>query len=244
VSLARPLTRSLVRSVVRPLVRSAAGGGGTSPIFQNLWGWWNLDETSGAAIDSHTTARDLTAVNSPTSDATGAPDGTRCRVTANSSCFTTTRAVANADFSFFGWARWPLPNAGYNWLVYEGADIFAVGRPVADVVKLYSRDASGSGAYANTTEAGTSWLPWLMRYKASTGLIELVSRAGVLASRTLSGGIYVDTQTFHVGGAPSNNMTDGYFWRCLFTDYWITDDELTWLDNAGAGRTYAELAAL
>lgn len=247
---ARGLASGLVQPIARGLVLSAAGGGGGAPWggLTNIVGFYPLNESSGVGVESSATSVDLTAFNSPTADATGAPNGTQCRVKGATAYFTgAVEPVGVAQGYQYSLSIW------FNGSAQLSIAALSDGGALGNIIQL---ETDSGDFYVRTRDTLTT---------SAFGYIGALSSGvwhhAIVVVDGTSGTVYVDgaeVGTFVIGGSGILQTTsstlfaagaDGYvvgsgkFWSYFATRYALTAADAVFLYNSGAGRTWAQIQA-
>jgi hypothetical protein len=240
-----------------------SAGVGTSPGTTNLLAWWSLDETSGTRQDSHTGNRDMSVQGTP-SYTTGKKNnaGTIAVTNGAGSYFYCNdggalNCNAGESITVAGWmyfnsmpsnhgypvTRWGNggPNTDWAFVVpNNGALTFSVGRDPSnqsDAVLSAGTITSGAwyffvGIFDHTVGThGTVYVSANNGTKGSTALPS-AKRVGTVSAVAIG-------DLSHTAIA-YGNMAGAVDEVCVYQRV-LTDDELAWLYNNGAGRAYSEL---
>jgi hypothetical protein len=224
----------LIGNLISPLTHwtPQAPSGGNSPVFQNFAWWAELDEASGAALDSSVNVYDLTAVNSPTANATGSPLGTQCRVCAPNQYFTDTTLDFDRDWSIIGQARVQgntviFSIAGVNlWFEWFGGQAYftVLGAPTAS-----------ASVPVNT------WFSYVITHNSTSGQIAMSVDGGTLNTVANS---QTGINTLQLGNLPSYGSSDKRLFRTALTYYRMDAADVATFYNGGTPLSYNEWAAL
>ena len=246
---ARGLTSGLVLPIARGLVRSAQGGGGAPwGGLTNIVGFYPLNEASGVAVDSSATSVDLTAFNSPTADATGAPNGTQCRVKGATAYFTgAVEPVGVAQGYQYSLSIWFSGSAQLSIAALSDGGAFG------NIIQLQTESGD---FYVGTRNTLTTYA-----FGYIGALSSGVWHHAIVVVDGTSGTLYIDgaqVGTFVIGGSGILQTTsstlwaagaDGYtagtgkFWSYFVTRHALTAADAAFLYNSGTGRTWAQIQA-
>lgn len=226
---------------------SAPPPSGDSPTTANLVAWWDLEN----ANDSHTGARNLTASGSPTYVSSGG--------IGNSMLIDANEAISSADaawMTFTGshtFCLWFKPastptafkglfsqygtNASTNqsWEIGIGTDSkieFGVGTGSA------TRITTSTTALSNGT-----WYFITGVFTSSTSVKIYINAVNEATNSTsIPANIFDGTGTFYIGSySTTANAGRGHYDSAAIFSRVLTDAEITWLYNSGAGRSYSAL---
>ena len=231
-----------------------------TPLLTSLVEYWPLDEASGDAIGAHAglTLADNATV---TSQVTGGPDGGRCRqfTSANNEYLSRASEAAlqlgDSDFTIAVWAyldtntqeralvsKWGNAGIHREWLL-QRSELgnrfdFAISSDGSTVVR-------GGATTFGALSTGRCYFV-VVKHDATGDTIKIRVNDGVDDSAAHSGGAFASTEALCLGeianplGVIQMNGREAYaaIWRRV-----LTDAQLTWLYNSGAGRTYAAVAA-
>jgi len=225
-------------------------------IIDNLVAYYSLDEASGNAIDAHG-ALDLTETSGTIDAASGKVGGARDIEAGDTERFVhadhADLSVGDIDFTFIGWVLFESLGgsraviakqiAGAGTREYEigydsGANRlrFSVspdGTAQTDV------DAGNLGAPATAT-----WYFIVAWHDAVNDQIAIQVNNGTPDTAAHSTGVINGTNSFFLGARSNNaNPHDGLLDEIGLWKRVLTSDERTWLYNAGAGRSYADIVA-
>lgn len=121
---------------------------------------------------------------------------------------------------------------------------------IAGVVNAYvSGDGSAQTGVASTAGAMSagSWYMVAMKHDATANTIGICVNAGAWNTAAHTTGIYNGQSTFNLGRSPGGGGS-AQLWDGLLdeTGIWkraLSDAEITWLYNSGAGRSYSDIVA-
>jgi hypothetical protein len=135
--------------------------------------------------------------------------------------------------------------SGTEWMIwYDQAGNFGT----ADRFAFVIRNGLGTITSAQANNLGSPSLstPYqiIARHNAATKGISITVNNGTPDTNTYSSTIVDSGGGFHVGSDGSgSNLWDGLMRRLRFWKKNLADDEVTWLYNAGATRSYADIVA-
>lgn len=237
-----------------------------NPGTTNLAAWWSLNETSGTRNDSHGTNH-LT-VGGSTSYAAGlvgnAVDLEAATLDYLSVADNASMSMGGTDFTIAGWVRLESKPAVVQTVIARYSNATAAQR---EYIVRYATGADRFQFYIVTYTGGVPGVGTTLSLAqadtfgaVSTATWYFVACKYVLASRinyiSINGGAWnasaahavgqsmADTATLTAVGAYSDPL---FHWDGLLDELCVyrravTDDEITWLYNGGAGRAYSALA--
>jgi hypothetical protein len=233
------------------------GGGGPSvDLLSNLVSYWEMEETKPAAtptdtIDAHG-SNDLTDV--------GSMDGTHTGVVGDcrqlngtghyfSHATNSDLETGDIDFTFAAWCRAPTLQAFAGIVLKNDNGVNQEYGQYLDssVMKWYvcsGASASGVDEVAASTFGALSTDTWyfiVCGHDATANEIFISINAGAQNTTAHSGGVYVGAADFTIGGTSGSADWVGYVDQVGFWKRRLSTDDITWLYNAGAGRSYASL---
>lgn len=248
--------------VMRPTVRLTGRVGRfivpPDPIYTTLLGWWQLEEASGQMrLDSHD---GLHAEETPV--AVGQAAGKH----GNAASFDGTAYLrVPTTEALQGWSSDSVSWSGALW--FYPTRSFPEG-----LIALYDSGASGSNrswmlylqnlgvhllsfrtvsssdlVYTETAATLNAWNLATFRYNHATRKIGVSLNGGVWVEASIADDMRLGAYPLIIGSF-NNQVTSQTFQgridsAALWRDYALTDDDLAWLWNGGAGRTYAEFTA-
>lgn len=235
---------------------SSSGGDPTATsIRAKLTSWWEMTETSGVRNDSNGTNH-LSIVGT-VSTATGVRGGSdvAAAFAANGgltvlSNDTLRVATGGGAHCMFGWV-YLTSNSGvqYFFSKWDDATSEAPGAEYVGVLASSSYYAQNGGtAYTNALQAAPAagaWHFYIMWRDPVDGKVRLQLDNGAVAASTGASNPDPNGTSLIFGRNAANNypMTGRLQRWGWINGAILTEDERTWLYNAGAGRTYAELVA-
>ena len=223
----------------------------TNPGPTNLVEWLSLDEVSGTRTGSHA-ARALADVNTVGST-TGKQGSAAIFVRANAERLTSTDSAFQAgdiDFTIGFWYKPTTLGGGFNHHVISkwvgGTNEYTLG--YSDLTSNAFRLDYGSGAAVDTAvgsiTAGT-WHFCVGWHDSVNNLLGISVDGNASVTSSYSAGATAGASTFTIGGigsgfTPTDGSVDEAF---IYKNRRLTDDEIAFLYNSGAGVTYATVAA-
>lgn len=252
----------------RMMMAAPAGGGGTGTIFPKLTCFWPLDTASGAVMAS---TQPEAIANGPeklglfySASAPAAGSGRSAGryapvfsgqgyVSNNNNGATANTAASAGDFCLFGWVKVPsTPTSDYTSIVtqydasYPGTTA-GVGIRFRTAGGLQGFFSDGSADQESALPAGST-IPgeWMfLCFQRRNDKIRLSLNATTLAPEKDVTGKTPRTQRAFFFGSQGNYLKlqgqlQDWGWS---RDKSLTDAEIAWLYNAGAGRTYAEIVS-
>lgn len=219
-------------------------------VIDDLVSYWSLDEASGNALDAHGT-NELTDTNT-VGAATGKVGGARDFTPANSEYFTrasnASLQTGDIDFSFAGWVRFDSVN---EWPVVIGKDdsttreYFLARHNTLGVfyAQVFINSTTASyvewGSAANTA----TWYFVAFGHNATANDAWISVNAGTPVTQAWTSGVLATAAVFRIGArGDATNFIDGLIDEVGFWKRDIRSD-LSWLYNAGNGRSYADIVA-
>lgn len=226
------------------------------PITDNLISFWELEETSGTRNDAHGTNH-LTDVNTVTS-ATGKV-GTAAQFTrANNEELNraSNASLQTGDIDFLV-GCWVYLDAKPGYLSFmskvvnsTGAFEYELGYDFDTDRYSFAVSAAGAGwpsARVDATSFGSpatgAWHFVLAWHDSVANTINIQVNDGTVNSTAHSGGVASTSSPFAMGTWAGFSYHDGRLDQAGFWKRVLTADDRTWLYNAGAGRSYADLTA-
>jgi hypothetical protein len=241
-----------------PMIGSTQFIGGGPDLITGLVGFWEMNEASGNALDSHG-SNPLTDVNSVPA-ATGLVAGAR-EFTLGSKGFS---HVDNADLSLgsdtpFTFMIWVYANSEP---LFSGQALISKSPAVefsnSCEYSLWFSNSSASlifgvgngssvGSVAATPGFGVmagNWYQLLAWHDPDTDTVNIQFNNGSVTSAAWSGGTLNGTEGLTIGVDPRwANALIGRIDNLAFWKRVLTPEERTWLYNSGASRSYADLVA-
>lgn len=222
-------------------------------ITDNLIGFWELEETSGNAADSHGSYT-LTHNNDP---------GTATGVQGNCRVFTQYKRLASTstdlqsgggNITVAGWIwfdtissndifhKWAFGDTNGEWRVYlDGFNRFAFRVRNAANSGQTERSAETKGVISTTDQ----WYFFVGWHDADNDQIGIAIDGGTAdVTSSYTDGIYSGTAGFSLGDTATGEGTSfaGQIDQVGFWKRVLTSEERTWLYNSGSGRAYSEFA--
>lgn len=218
-------------------------------IADNLVAWYDMDEASGTRYDSTTNNLDLTDVNTVGTMA-GKYGNAAYAIKANN------EKLTNTSFTNINAGSWTIASWVYQHEVTAWGPFFFLGQGTTGILmpsyvsatQLYIAMADSGGTITINRPAGLfltidQWDFFTIHYDASTRKISMSVNAGTLytSAAALTGTQYTaNALGINVNQNGHVDFTSGWdafgVWGRV-----LTDDERTWLYNAGAGRQYSDL---
>jgi hypothetical protein len=229
-------------------------------VIDNLMAWYPLDESSGNAIDAHSTL-DMTETGGTIAATTGpgGVGGARDFELDDTEYFTVADhadlSMGDFDFSLVAWARLEGPQNPRGVLIYKGFDAAFEYSVIFDgydnTGKFIFRIASATGVVNFTSvatddfgvAAGATWYLVVARHDATANTIDIGVNAGTQTSTAYSFGCWDGSNAFNIGGSSEGVSLDGMLSQVGVWKKKLTTDEITWLYNSGNGRSYADIVA-
>lgn len=221
----------------------------TNPGATDLVSWWSLDEASGTRADAHG-SNDLTPINAPASasgkvgDAVDLESGSDQYLTIAAGSQSGLAAGA-AGFAFGAWYR--MESAASAFICSKrdsGAAEFTMTTNADSPGALHFYLAPGFSPLivVGSLPVG-GWVFVVVGYDVASGnaCISINGAAPTTGARAFGGAA---SAPFSIGYDLSGGLPkwDGLVDQAFYYTRWLTDDELAWLYNAGAGRSYADVA--
>lgn len=221
---------------------------------ENLLSWHRFEEASGDRLDSHHLGKTLSQVNTPTRE-TGVQNFAVGFTVAAQNYLTRTDAdynMGNISFSFGFWYRFATADVWYtlfgkhaNSNGKRGWEVFRERTPARIRFSL-SADGTALTTLENTVGlVDATWYFICARYNSSTSRMHLtVNSTAVNVAH--SGGAFANNETFRIGASnqgdfamtyTNGRIDEGFVYKNRF----LSDAEVTWLFNSGAGRQYSDL---
>lgn len=231
---------------------------GSSDIFLNMIAWWNFDESSGDAIDSHDDL-DLGLVGTTGYYATGSPVASPCRSGNLTGHFFRARTdarfdLAGGDFSFFGWVQFEATNDAFNFMFFQfggGIQPWGMNGRNGDVEQTAYDTSTTTYQQAEVllNTVGSTWNFICVTYDSATGELRTYNLTNGLEAAPvidLSAGMANNASYNDVWalGYPPRYEHEVYGWRHCLTRYKLTEADMIYLYNNGSGRSYAEVSGL
>lgn len=227
-------------------VAAAGGGGGSSPGTTNLCAYWKLDETTGNRADSHgsftmETNGSVGYVSDGIQGNAADCDGAQFLKTIAYSAGTL--FGASGPFTMAGWVRPSSSIAGFQTFVYalDGGNFILMRFTAAGDISLLIWDTTWveCGLYGhNITDDAWHFVAFGID-GSNKGFIKVDGNARDTDAATLStqANRATNTKLTQFGsGNPFGDLDEWGIWKQA-----LTDEELDWLYNSGAGKTYADL---
>jgi hypothetical protein len=222
-------------------------------VIDNLIVYYPMDEASGDALDAHSNGYDL-ADNTAVGAGSGVVSGARDFEASTGQWFDRASnadlQTGDIDFTLQAWVRMeskpanPLPivqrfQSGQTEYVLEwdnGGDRF----------RFYVHNGSTFPIVVANNFGAPSTATWYLVHAwhdAANDLIGIAVNAGTADTTATSLGVNSSTATFRYAQNADNYYFDGLMDECAFWKKVLTSAERTWLYNAGAGRSYADIVA-
>ena len=222
------------------------------PIWTNLTAWWSLDEAEGVRADSHG-GHSMSVVGTDPARVDGLVAGAAQN---DKNGFLHNSDALWASWGDFSAAIWFYPTKSFDYTNLMACLLNPIGGLRSWLIDIlmgelkFSIARSSDGFFETVKVPGVlplnQWHLAAVRWQAST------QTAGV----SLDGGAFIEAvlpASMRQGaypivlGTPSNgfstyNFDDPLDEAAIWRDYLLTDEDVTWLYNAGAGRSYADFA--
>jgi hypothetical protein len=238
---------------------TCGSAGGASPMLTSLVAYWDFEDTSGSLIDVHDN-NDLTETGGTIASIAGLVSNARDFVAADTEYFNladnTDLSTGDIDFTINYWVRLDSTstsfhatkgfqsdnNAQQEWGCLNNGAVsfqcsFAFG--TSTIIPNTSGFVVGGNIQVATWYMVTAWHDSVNNTVSMT-----VNASGSVVSSSHSGGVNDGNREFTIGarsslGLPMDGLMDETgFWKRV-----LTSAERTWLYNAAAGRSYADLVA-
>jgi hypothetical protein len=234
-------------------------------VIDNLMAWYPLDEASGNALDAHN-AHHMTETGGTIAAATGpgGVNGARDFELDDTEYFEVADhadlSMGDIDFSLAAWVRLEGPQNPRGSLICKTALVVPEYAFEYELLfdgynntgKFVFRIASANN-FVNFADvhsddfgvaAGATWYFVVARHDATANTIDIGVNAGTPTSEAYSAGCWDSNSPFSIGGGvESVGPLDGLMAQAGVWKKKLTSDEITWLYNSGAGRTYAAIVA-
>lgn len=218
----------------------------TNVLNDGLVAYWKMDEVSGTRVDSGGSGLDMTDNNTVGSN-TGIITNAAAFVAANSEFLSHVDdplfSPGNTDFTF---AFWIYPT-------FTGTAKNMFGKIAASNREYYVRHTggdngvefavSGNGTSDSTVSIGSQfavanvWYFIVARHDAAANTISLSVNNGTVTSAAHTTGVFDGTADFSIGRNIASPYWEGRIDEFGFWNRVLTADEVTYLYNAGVGRT-------
>lgn len=215
----------------------------------SLISYWEMEEASGTRADSHG-SNDLTDNNTVTQN-TGKKGNAAEFTGANNeylSLADNDSISYSGDFSCAFWFYW---SSGANPRLIGKFGGFADAEWEAriqftstNILRFATYNSGGTTFNLDgAAVGGSTWTLGILTYTAATRTMTVSVNAGTRATRTITGDIGNEPGAFAIGSAHGDSDLTGRMDEVGFWKRALSEAEEAWLYNAGAGRTYAEIAA-
>jgi hypothetical protein len=226
-------------------------------VIDNLAVYYDLDEASGNAIDSHSNSLDLTETGGTIGASTGpgGSGGSRVFAIADTEWFVRGdhAAISMGDIavSLAFWAYIDVRAAGVQNFVakYTGTDVEYLVDYSNSVTKLRFYVASGT-SYANLTNVESTntppeatWFFVVCRHDPTNNKLFISVDDGTPAETAYSAGSWDSGSDLWIGSNPDNSYLGGRMAKVGIWKKLLSDAEETWLYNSGSGRSYDDIVA-
>ena len=235
----------------RKSFRAAAGG--TSPGTANLLAWYEMNDASGGAVDSHSGSYDLTENGTPLYAQTGV-NGNAIDFDGSTDYFSLASTFGWSEAYPFSFSAHFKTSSASNQTISQITAPGAQGKYVlmnvqADgEVSAYVR----AGTIQSITSSGAgvgdgAWHHLVATFVSATERYLYLDGVQVAGSASeTSQAIDTDMSEIRVGADQSNGISN--YFNGLLDDvaFWsdeLTLNEITWLYNSGSGRSYSAVAA-
>lgn len=224
-----------------------------SALWSGMVAYWSLGEASGNRADSRgsSTLTDTNTVGSVAGKVGNAASFVKASSQRLTIADNAALSVGDIDFYMSCWVYPTLDDAssqqtiagkggGANnraWFLYIDWSVDQVKFRVFN-----SSDASTSVTATGTVAINTWYFIEAWHNAASDQIVVAVN--GTTTTATHTTGCRDETGAFQIGATNNGNHFNGYIDEFLFAKYIPTTFERSWLYNSGAGRSYAQIAAL
>lgn len=220
-----------------------------NPGTTNLVAWYTLES---GGTDATGRGNDLSATGSPGYVAGVVGNAVDCS-SGNylSRADTADLSTGDVDFTICGWVKIDT-TSGSNWSIidkYGGAgsglrEYLVYKNPSNQAALILSSDGNTQSISVTASTFGAlSAATWyfVAAWHDSVNNIAGISVNGTSNTSAYSSGVRDSSQAFRVGHGQFTGFDGKIDEVCMYKRV-LTTDELTWLYNSGAGRTYADLA--
>ena len=229
-------------------------GAAMGTLAVDLKAFWELGEASGTRMDSHTGGLDLSPVNTPGNAAGKVGDALACVSASDQRVSRASHAdlvMGDIDFSICFWAY--METVGDQTFLAKsssgGTIEYAVHHSggvggVYFAVRNLANTGNGTVLAAVGSPPEDTWFFVVAWHDSVNNFLRASLNNGTAGETSFSGGVRASTLDFNLGrdfwdGFKLNGRIDQVgVWKRV-----LTADERTYLYNAGAGRTYAEVLA-
>jgi hypothetical protein len=228
-------------------------------VITSLMASWDLSETTGNAVDSHSGGYDLTETGGTIASGTG-PAGTantaRDFEDADTEDFniasTADLQMGNFDFSIALWARLERNDVTQVALMKgDNSSIHEYEIRYQDTGTWHFKVSSATGFTNQTTAVSDSafstgqWYFIVARHDATADTLDIGIDGDTTPNSTAyTHGGWAGTAPFYLGQIGNNGAYfDGMLAQVRIWKKKLSTAEVTWLYNSGAGRTYADIVA-
>jgi hypothetical protein len=251
------LLRSSRRSTLSTRAAAVAAGG-SDPLYTNLVAFYKMDEASGDRADS-VGSYTLTDNNTVTS-LTGLvyANAGDFEAANNESLHNATLSLGDTDWAIGLWLNFESLNthrelvARWNTTGNQRSFELRYNSGTSRLRWSVSNDGTNVPVTLDNAALGApstgTWYFTIVYHDATNNLAGIVTNAGTANTTAHATGVFGGTSNFRVGQNDVNTAgvgMDGLIGPVMVWNNYIPDsDDRTWLYNAGAGRTLAEMAAL
>ena len=238
------------KSSLKPAV--SGGGGGTSPGTTNLLAWYEMNDASGGAVDSHSGSYDLTENGTPLYAQTGV-NGNAIDFDGSTDYFSLASTFGWSEAYPFSFSAFFKTSSASNQTISQITAPGAQGKYVlmnvqADgEVSAYVR----AGTIQSITSSGAgvgdgAWHHLVATFVSATERYLYLDGVQVAGSASeTSQAIDTAMSEIRVGADQSNGVSsyfDGLLEDVAFWSDELTLNEITWLYNSGSGRSYSAVS--
>jgi hypothetical protein len=229
-------------------------------VIDNLMAWYPLNEASGNAIDAHS-SHDMTETSGTIAAATGpgGVGGARDFEQDDTEYFEVADhadlSMGDFDFSLAAWVRLEGPQDTRGTLISKNLSTAFEYSLIFDGYnnsgKFAFKIASATGEVNFTSvftddfgvAVGATWYLVVARHDATANTIDIGVNTGTQTSASYSAGCWDGGNAFSIGGGADAVPLDGLMAQVGVWKKKLTADEITWLYNSGAGRSYSDIVA-
>ena len=229
----------------------------TNPGRVSLIAWWSLDEASGDAIDAWR-ANDLTETGGTIASATGIVGNARNFELGDTEWFSITDntdlSMGDIAFTIGCWVKLESQTANMaimaKFLTTGNQREYRLSYVTAtdDFSFNVSVDGTATGestALSDFDVLNDTWYFLIAYHDPTANTIGISVNAGTAVTDAHTTGVFDGTAPFTIGALPfPEQYFDGLIDEAFVYKRILTQDEIDWLYNSGAGRAQSELAEL